>query len=58
VLHAITRGMDSRSFVLAGVYAVVGIFHLPLLVMTLVGIAETILDIRARIARTHPTIGT
>jgi hypothetical protein len=58
VLHAITRGMDSRSFVLAGVYAVVGIFHLPLLVMTLVGIAETMLDIRARIARTHPTIRT
>ena len=58
VLHAITRGMDSRGFVLAGVYAVVGIFHLPLLVMTLVGIAETMLDIRARIARTHPTIRT
>ena len=58
VLHAITRGMDSRSFVLAGVYAVVGIFHLPVLVMTLVGIAETMLDIRARIARSHPTIGT
>jgi hypothetical protein len=58
VLHAITRGMDSRGFVLAGVYAVVGIFHLPLLVMTLVGIAETMLHIRARIARTHPTIRT
>jgi hypothetical protein len=58
VLHAITRGMDSRGFVLAGVYAVVGIFHLPLLVMTLVGIAETMLNIRARIARTHPTIRT
>jgi hypothetical protein len=60
VLHAITRGMDSRGFVLAGVYAVVGIFHLPLLVMTLVGIAETMLDIRGRIARNHgpPTIRT
>jgi hypothetical protein len=51
VLHAITRGMDSRGVLLAGVYAVVGIFHLPLLVMTLVGIAETLLDLRARIAR-------
>jgi Predicted membrane protein (DUF2232) len=60
VLHAITRGMDSRGVVLAGVYAVVGIFHLPLLVMTLVGIAETLLDLRARIARSPgpPTMRT
>ena len=51
VLHAITRGMDSRGFVLAGIYAAVAVFGWPVLTMTLLGLADTALDIRGRVAR-------
>jgi hypothetical protein len=54
VLHSITRGLASRSFVLAGVYAAVAVFYWPILIMTLLGLAETALDIRGRVARRRP----
>jgi hypothetical protein len=54
VLHSITRGMDSRGFVLAGVYAAVAMFYWPILVMTLLGFADTALDIRGRVRRRRP----
>ena len=51
VLHAITRGMDSRIFVLGGTYAAVAVLGWPVLVMTLLGLADTAFDLRGRIAR-------
>jgi hypothetical protein len=51
VVHAITKGMDSRAFVLAGVYAAVFIFGWPVLALSLLGLAEVAFDIRSRLAR-------
>ena len=51
VLHAITRGMDSRPFLLGGVYGAVIVFGWPALVMTLLGLADSAFDIRNRVAR-------
>ena len=53
VLHATTRGLRGRAFVLAGTYASVAVLGWPALLMTLVGLAEGALDIRGRIARTR-----
>jgi len=50
VLHEITRGRDSRAFVLAGAYASVLVFGWPMLLMFLLGLAETAFGIRARVA--------
>jgi len=50
VLHKITGGMFGRGFVLAAVYAAVGVFGWPVLVMTLLGLADTVLDVRRRVA--------
>ena len=50
MLHAITRGMGSRPFALGGVYAAVIVFGWPVLVMTLLGLADTAFDIRGRAA--------
>ncbi len=51
VLHAITRGIGSRPFLLAGLYASVLIFGWPVLALCVLGIAETAFDLRARAAR-------
>jgi hypothetical protein len=51
VLHAITRGMGSRGVVLAGVYATALILTWPLLAISILGLAETLLNIRGRVAR-------
>lgn len=51
VLHAITRGMMSRGLLLGGTYAMLLLFGWPLLVMTIVGLADAGLDLRARFAR-------
>jgi hypothetical protein len=50
VLHKITGGMGARSFVLAAVYAAVGLFGWPVLVMTVLGVADAVLDVRGRVA--------
>jgi hypothetical protein len=51
VLHALTRGMSSRVVVLAGVYGVTIVLGWPVLAMSLLGLAETALNIRGRVAR-------
>jgi len=51
VLHAITRGIGSRPFLLGGVYASVMVFGWPILALSVLGIAETAFDLRARVAR-------
>lgn len=48
VLHVVTRGMNSRAFVLGGVYAAVVIFGWPALILSVLGLADTALDLRAR----------
>jgi hypothetical protein len=50
VLHAITRGIGGRGFVLAGAYAAVPILGWPVLAMSMLALAETAFDIRARFA--------
>jgi hypothetical protein len=51
VLHAVTRGIKSRPFLLGGVYASVAVFGWPILALCLIGIGETAFDLRARVAR-------
>jgi hypothetical protein len=51
VLHAITRGMGSRAIILACVYGLTIVFGWPVLAMSLLGLAEIILNIRGRVAR-------
>jgi hypothetical protein len=51
VLHAITRGMGTRAFVLAAVYAAALILGWPVLAMSILGLAEAAFHIRNRVAR-------
>jgi hypothetical protein len=51
VLHAITRGLSSRGIVLAGTYAAALTIGWPVLAMSVLGLADIVLDIRARVAR-------
>jgi len=51
VLHAITRGMSSRLLALGGVYVAVAVFGWPVLVMSLLGVADAAFDFRGRAAR-------
>jgi peptidoglycan/LPS O-acetylase OafA/YrhL len=50
VLHAITRGLSSRPVVLAGAYAATFVIGWPVLIAALLGFADTVLDIRGRLA--------
>jgi hypothetical protein len=60
VLHAITRGSASRPFVLGGAYAAVVMFFWPALVLSMLGLADTMFDFRSRAAqrRGPPDAGT
>ena len=51
VLHAITQGMNARGLVLGGVYAAVLVFGWPVLALCLLGLIETAIDLRGRLAR-------
>jgi hypothetical protein len=53
VLHAITRGMASRIFLLGGVYAAVLVLGWPVLALCLLGLIDAAIDLRARIAPTR-----
>ena len=53
VLHAITQGMSARGMVIGGVYAAVLVLGWPVLALCLLGLIETAIDLRARIARTR-----
>jgi len=60
VLHAMTRGAGSRPFILGGVYAAVVVFFWPALILSMLGLADTMFDFRGRAARKHkpPNPGT
>jgi hypothetical protein len=51
VLHAATRGINGRGFVLAGIYAAVAVFKWPALLLSLLGLADLLLDFRRRAAK-------
>lgn len=51
VVHALTRGVGARPFMLGSLYAIVGMFGWPILILAVLGLADTILDIRGRAAR-------
>jgi hypothetical protein len=53
VLHAITRGMKARGLVLGGIYTAVLVIGWPVFALCLLGLIETAIDLRARIARTR-----
>jgi hypothetical protein len=50
VLHGITRHLNSRAVLLFGVYSAVLIFGWPVLLMTLLGLIDSALDLRKRVA--------
>jgi len=54
VAHAVTRGIDARGLVLGVAYASVMVFGWPILVLCLLGLADTIFDLRGRVARRRP----
>ena len=58
VLHAITVGLTGRGFMLTGLYFTVGLFGWPIVLMSLLGLIETIAALRARSAarRRPPTL--
>jgi hypothetical protein len=51
VLHAVTRGSPGRVFALGGAYAAVCVFGWPTLGMTLLGLADSVFDIRGKVAQ-------
>jgi hypothetical protein len=51
VLHHISRGIKGRIFLLGSAYAAVLVLGWPALVMMLLGLADTMLDLRGRVAR-------
>ncbi len=53
VLHALTRGMASRIFLLGGVYMAVLVLGWPVLALCLLGLIEATIDLRARISPTR-----
>jgi len=53
VLHVVTRSIGGRPLVLGGVYTAVIIFTWPVIILALLGLADTALDLRGRSARTR-----
>jgi hypothetical protein len=51
VMHVITRGMNGRTVVLVGTYAATIVVGWPVLMMSVLGLVETMFNIRERIAR-------
>ncbi|MGA9500667.1 MAG: hypothetical protein WBV52_10575 [Pseudolabrys sp.] len=51
VLHSITQGMTSRPFLLAGTYLVVLMIGWLVLALCLLGMLDTMIDVRARVSR-------
>lgn len=51
VLHAITRTIKGRGFLLAGAYAAVLVFGWPLLLLCLIGLFDQFFDLRSRVTR-------
>lgn len=55
VLHAITRGVRSRPFLIGSIYASVLVFGWPLLMLSLLGLVDNVFNLRARVARRRGT---
>ena len=51
VIHAITRGLGARPVILGVVYAVLVLQGWPILVFSLLGLIDTAIDLRGRVAR-------
>ena len=51
VLHTITRGMPSRAFVLGAAYGAVMVFGWPILALCLLGLADSVIGLRARLSQ-------
>jgi len=54
VVHVLTAGFAGRGFMLSGLYFAVGVFGWPIVLMSLVGLLETIAGLRARSAARRP----
>jgi hypothetical protein len=54
VLHNITRGVNARVLLLGGAYAAVFILGWPAVLMMMLGLTDTALDLRGRVARRGP----
>lgn len=54
VLHSITRGLRGRAVMLGGTYALLAFFGWPVLMITLLGLADTALDLRGRLPKRPP----
>jgi hypothetical protein len=54
VMHALTRAIGGRGFILSSLYGGIVIFGWPLLLISLLGLADTRLDLRARLHRGGP----
>lgn len=50
VLHFVTRGLSGRAFILTGAYFSVVVLGWPVLMMTLLGLADTAFNFRGRVA--------
>jgi hypothetical protein len=50
VMHALTRGISGRGFILGSVYGAIFVFGWPMLLMSLVGLTDALLDLRGRVA--------
>jgi hypothetical protein len=51
VIHATTRALSGRGFILAGTYLTVILFGWPALAVAIIGLVDAALDIRGRVAR-------
>ncbi|MGB9366358.1 MAG: DUF2232 domain-containing protein [Xanthobacteraceae bacterium] len=54
VVHVLTASFAGRSFMLSGLYFVVALFGWPIVLMSLLGLLETIASFRARAAARRP----
>ena len=54
VVHVLSAGFAGRSFMLSGLYFIVALFGWPVVLMSLLGLLETIAALRARSAARRP----
>ena len=50
IAHKLTNGMNGRGFILSGLYLAVAILGWPVLIVAVLGLADTAFDIRQRFA--------
>jgi hypothetical protein len=54
VVHVLTARFAGRSFMLSSLYFTVGLFGWPIVLMSLLGLLETVASLRARVAARRP----